>query len=312
MLPSRPLIIAALAYALSASLGTAGTTNRANDQQWELIWSDEFDRDSMDTTKWEYMRRGGATWSRFIAKGEGALTEVNRFADGCYQSYCVKTPGRFDADNKEMISGAIRTLGKFHMRGGYIEARCKTRPHPGNFPAFWLLPANGSGGWPVCGEIDAWEQINDESVAYQTLHHAMRYPNHPNSRKFFTPVAVDSTYTGCVTPDIDGSRWHVYAVEWDSEHITFFIDGTETCTILNPHFAEGAWTEDVTWPFDKDFYVIINQSVGNGSWAGEPDTDFTYRTDFDYVRAYQKKSGLDYFTPATGRVTTSSTQPSSK
>ncbi len=304
MFNSRHFLIAAAACAASATIITAETIDRASDPDWQLIWSEEFDGNAMDTAKWEYMRPGGSTWSRFIARGEAARGEVNRFADGSYQSYCIKTPPSMAEGNKEMISGAIRSLGKFHMRGGYIEARCKTLPHTGNFQAFWLLPADHTGGWPVCGEIDVWEQIDDEPIAYQTLHHAMRYPNHPNSKKFFTPVAVDSTYAGCATPGVDGARWHVYAVEWDAEHITFYIDGEETGTITNPHFAEGAWTEAVTWPFDKEFYVILNQSVGNGSWAKDPDMDFTYRTDFDYVRAYQKEAALDYFTTATGRVTT--------
>lgn len=294
----------ALCAALLAVPAVTSMPPAASDgSEWELIWSDEFDGNAMDTAKWDYHNRGGATWSRFIADGDAARREVNRFGDGFYTPLCVKTPPSMAEGNKEMISGAINSKGKFQMRGGYVEARCRTNPHTGNFPAFWLLPVDGTGGWPVCGEIDAWEQIDDEQVAYQTLHHAMRYPKHPNSAKYFTPVSVDSTYIGCETPDVDASQWHVYAVEWDAEHLSFFVDGKLTTTINNPHFAEGAWTEDVTWPFDKDFYVILNQSVGNGSWAKDADPDFTYRTDFDYVRAYQKKGHTDYFTTAKGRIT---------
>lgn len=284
-------MLAALIMPLALPLAPAVTAGppAAADGEWEMIWNEEFDGDSMDTSKWSYARPAGATWSRFIATGDGARKEVNHFGNGMYTAYCVKTPDGLSEGNKEMISAAINTSGKFSMRGGYIEARCRTNPHTGNFPAFWLMPEDNTGGWPVCGEIDAWEQIDEETIAYQTLHHAMRYPEHPNSRGFHESVPVDSTYVGCEIPGIDGAEWHVYGVEWDADHLTFFIDGKETTTFRNPRFAEGAWTEAVTWPFDKEFYVILNQSVGNGSWAAEPDMDFRYRTDFDYVRAYRKK-----------------------
>ena len=52
------------------------------------------------------------------------------------------------------------------------------------------------------------------------------------------------------------------------------------------------------WPFTAPFYLILNQSVGNGSWAANADTEFTYETLFDYIRVYQKKkivSGIENF-----------------
>ncbi|MDE6127318.1 MAG: glycoside hydrolase family 16 protein [Muribaculaceae bacterium] len=293
-------LASALLMTATPSLARQAADNHPSDpgSGWELIWNDEFDSNAMDTTKWSHGHRGGSTWSRYIAMGDGARAEVNRFEDGVYRSYCVSTPEIHAEGNKEMISGAINTAGKFQMRGGYVEARCKTLPHTGNFPAFWLMPAESKWGWPACGEIDVWEQIDDGQTAYQTLHHAMRYPEHPNAKEFHASVPVDSTYVGCETPGIDAAEWHVYAAEWDADHITFFVDGKETATILNPHFEEGAWTEEVTWPFDKDFYIILNQSVGNGSWAKDADPGFRYQTDFDYVRAYQKSDRIDFRTPA--------------
>ena len=34
---------------------------------------------------------------------------------------------------------------------------------------------------------------------------------------------------------------------------------------------------------------ILNQSVGNGSWAKDADVNHTYETRFDWVRVYQRK-----------------------
>lgn len=43
------------------------------------------------------------------------------------------------------------------------------------------------------------------------------------------------------------------------------------------------------WPFDKsDFYLILNQSVGDGSWAKPVDTTHTYQMEIDWIRVYQR------------------------
>ena len=51
--------------------------------------------------------------------------------------------------------------------------------------------------------------------------------------------------------------------------------------------------EDGQWPFDAPFYLILNQSVGSGAWAKPADTSFTYETQFDWVRVYQKQEDID-------------------
>ena len=38
----------------------------------------------------------------------------------------------------------------------------------GAWPAFWLLPQDGK--WPGGGEIDIMERLNNDSIAYQTVH----------------------------------------------------------------------------------------------------------------------------------------------
>ncbi|MDE7141387.1 MAG: glycoside hydrolase family 16 protein, partial [Muribaculaceae bacterium] len=272
------------------------------DGEWTLVWSDEFADDHMDTSKWDYHPRYGSTWNRFCAVGDERPL-VNRFDQGMYRSYCVKTPDEFsNSETQEMVSGAIYTAGKFYLNGGYVEARCKTLPHSGNFQAFWMMPVDQSAGWPSCGEIDIWEQINTENLAYGSLHHAWRYPTDSSVKNQYGSISKTCPFSGSTRSGVDASLWHTYAIEWDSEHISWLIDGVKFATATNPHYSEGKWTEAVTWPFDKHYYIICNQSVGNGSWAANPDLDFEYRTDFDYVRAYQKKDRLDYYSSADGSV----------
>ncbi len=291
---------------VNGSLLVTGNFAETENGDWTLIWSDEFDSPKMDSGNWSYHGRMSSAWNRFCALNEECEV-VNKFDDGMYSAYCVKTPEQFAAtEKKEMISGAIYTAGKFYMQWGYIEARCKTRPHRGNFQAFWMMPVDQSAGWPACGEIDIWEQIDEEKISYHTLHHAWRYANNgayaQQFRNKYGQITQACPYSGGTSSGVDAALWHTYAFEWDADNLKWYVDGKLVAQAKNPHYSQNNWTEDVTWPWNKPYYVICNQSVGNGSWAAAPDLDFEYRTDFDYVRAYQKKDNLNYYSSADGQV----------
>ncbi|MDE7387876.1 MAG: glycoside hydrolase family 16 protein, partial [Muribaculaceae bacterium] len=251
--------------------------------EWEKIWGDEFSTSEIDFKRWKFQPRYSATWNRLVAQGDQETPLVNIMADGHYKSYCIPTPDEFKSfESQDMISGALNTQGLFHLTYGRVEARIKTNRHTGNFPAFWMMPMDNPRGWPKDGEIDIWEQIDNEQKTYHTVHTGWTYQSY-GSVSQSSPVKSGSAWC-------DQDLWHVYAIEWDSEQIRWFVDGKEAFTYRNMHFSEGEYTEDVTWPFSKDFYIIINQSVGNGSWAAWCDTSHTYLTEFDWVRVYKKKT----------------------
>ncbi len=261
--------------------------------EWTKVWGDEFNGNAIDPDRWQYQARQGATWNRLVAQGDERPL-VNVVEDGHYKSYCIPTPDEFAAtEDQPMISGALNTRGLFHLTYGRIEARIKTTRHIGNFPAFWMMPMDQSKGWPKDGEIDIWEQIDEENRSYHTVHSGWTY-------KSYGDVAVP-THTSSGNIWVDHDLWHVYAIEWDSEAIRWYVDGQLAFTYANAHYSDGgSYTEEVTWPFYKDFYVIINQSVGNGSWAKNCDTSFTYLTEFDWVRAYKKKDDKGFTTSIEG------------
>ena len=81
-------------------------------------------------------------------------------------------------------------------------------------------------------------------------------------------------------------EWHVFAANWTEDAITFYVDGNPVGSYAKSQNASDI--EQGQWPFQHDFYLILNQSVGDGSWAKAPDTSFTYETLFDWVRVFQK------------------------
>jgi beta-glucanase (GH16 family) len=82
-------------------------------------------------------------------------------------------------------------------------------------------------------------------------------------------------------------RYHTYGLEWDETSLKWYVDGKLVGT-YNKSTDSNALNQG-QWPFNKHFYLILNQSVGNGAWAKPADVNHVYETTFDWIRVYQKK-----------------------
>ncbi len=263
---------------------------------YDLVFQDEFegnDGDMPDATKWTRSTRQNPTWKRFISINdeEHALTgfiENNEFV-----ARCLPNPFK-STDNVDMISGAIQSSGKFSFLYGKIEGRLMTNPYAGNFPAFWLMPQDQSAGWPYCGEIDIWEQIDAQNTTYHTIH--TRWANSTNDGALCQGQGNNPPKGG--TSTATNGWYHTFGLEWTEDLLTWYVNGKKVFS-----YAKSKNASDLNlgqWPFDKPFYIILNQSVGNGSWASPAVTSHTYETRFDWVRVYQKSETVGIApTPAT-------------
>lgn len=232
------------------------------------VMVEEFDAADIDASLWGTSPRQGAAWNRFIVDDP----RVAFVDDGSLVCRCLANPGDISGYSGQMISGAKQSSGKFAFNHGYIEARILTTPHSGNFPAFWLMPVDQKDGWPTCGEIDIWETIDGGSLAFHTIHTHWTYDlGHGNNG-------------GNEACEHNG-QWHTFGLLKEADKMTWFLDGDQVFTYRKSTSASEL--NQGQWPFDKAFYVILNQSVGTGSWASAPDPSFTYETRFDWVRVYQ-------------------------
>ena len=175
----------------------------------------------------------------------------------------------------QYTSGRINTYGHFDFAYGHAEARIKVTGTQGLWPAFWMLGSNFKNGtaWPYSGEIDVMEHVGKvaDSV-YSTLH----APAYNGAGGYGSPYTLAGQ-------DFAGA-FHTYAVDWDSTHMSFYVDG-------NKFFTVDRDTLEATrgpWVYDHPFYLILNNAVG-GDWPGAPDasTVFPQKMLVDYVRVYQ-------------------------
>lgn len=270
---------------LSATFEDAGA-------EYKLAFGDEFNTANFtqpNETHWSRSGWAHPTWKRFTAQTKAGQEKTGWIEDGKLVLRCVKNEfadeKRGDNGSKlEMISGAIESANKVTFTYGKVEGRLKTTAHSGNFPAFWMMPNESTyGGWPSSGEIDIFEQINNENTSYHTIH------------SHWANGAADGGLGNSGKPQKGGTsatttgEYHVYGLEWTEDILKWFVDGKQVFS-----YAKSTTQDDLDklqWPFDKPFYLILNQSVGNGGWASNPDLNFTYETKFDWVRVYQKANG---------------------
>ena len=252
------------------------TTQREkyDDNGYVLTFSDEFngaDGSRPDPTKWRSSRRATSTWNRWIKDS----IDVAYVDKGNLVLKAIPNADR-TADKAAMLTGAIETRGLYSFKHGKVEVRAKVYAHKGTFPAIWMMPQSPKEGWPACGEIDIFETIDLQDITYHTVHSHWTY----NLGHHSDPRSSHSAHYSM-------EDYHVYGFEWEEGTMRWYVDGTQVGSYS--HCDDPEAIAQGQWPFEKEFYLILNQSVGDGSWAAPADTMHTYRMDVDWVRVYQKK-----------------------
>lgn len=175
----------------------------------------------------------------------------------------------------DYTSGMLSSRDSFTQTYGYFEIRCEMPKGQGTWPAFWMLPADGS--WPP--ELDVVEALgSDEATVFMTAHSAS---TGEHTKTGFT------SWVGDVT-----SGMHTYGVLWTPEELVWYVDGAEVFRTATP--------DDMHQPM----YMVTNLAIG-GVIAGDPDEDFD-GADFkvDHIRAYQLNDGSIPSTVTSGVTTT--------
>ena len=234
-----------------------GSTYVKNGITYNLLWSDEFDGSTVNLNKWTFDPGAGQNGEReYYQSSNAAVTSGN----------LVISAKKETVSGMPYTSSRLNTSGKFSVAYGRIEARIKIPAGLGLWPAFWMLGQNfPTVGWPQCGEIDIMEHVNADNKFYGTIH----WDNNGHAQFGGQTTATTADY-------------HVYAVEWDSSSIKWYVDDTlyNTANIKDNINNTGA--------FQKPFFVILNLAVG-GDFPGYTidETKLPANMYVDYVRVYQ-------------------------
>ncbi len=240
-------------------------------KKYLLTWSDEFDvPGSINPDKWEY-DLGSKRW------GNGEIQYYTEGRNSFVKDSLLTIEGRIeDYEGSPYTSARITTFGKKHFMYGRLEISAKIPKAKGAWPAIWMMPTDKKEKnipWPRCGEIDIMEHVHP---LFGNIHVSLHTELYNHVRR------TQRTHFEIIEGITDG--FHEYAMDWTKDYIEFFIDKKSFAKYERNQ--EGYVTDELGWPFDKPYYLILNQAIG-GTWGGDVAVeDFPSLFEIDYVRYY--------------------------
>ena len=259
-------------------------------QQWVPVWRDEFEGPGLDRTKWSHEENsyGGGNNERqyYTAAPKNTVVE-----NGTLHLKLFREPfTTVDGKTQPYTSSRIRSMYRGEWKYGKFEVRAKMPGGEGIWPAVWMLPTNSSyGTWAACGEIDIIESHGTDVVrTFGTLHFGGQWPNNKHKGGIYKFPGKNAA-----------EDFHVYAVEWKQDEISWFVDGVKWQTINKKDWFTSADPKSETAPFDQQFHLIINLAADGGFFKDPangntnqnsdniPDSKFPQVLEIDYVRVFQ-------------------------
>ena len=198
-------------------------------KKWKLVWHDEFDGQTIDTSKWMCRQSfWGMDFPAFAHEYEGVemtgeTVKLNLVRKGDdFTSPHLQT-GSLTYDVPRDMKTGFWPFGKrkkplFMKKYGYFEIRCRQPKYPGWHSAFWFQ-APGVGSHP------------DPAVAGIETDIMENYSQHTKGKivggNGWGGYGADSCWFDHFswTHEETADGWHYYGCDWSPEGYTFYCDG---------------------------------------------------------------------------------------
>jgi beta-glucanase (GH16 family) len=245
-----------------------GSTSPTSYPGMNLVWSDEFDGNSLNSANWSHETGNGQNgW------GNNELQFYKTQNTSIQNGHLVITARKEAFGGKEYTSSRIISKGRQQFRYGRVDIRAALPKGKGMWPALWMLGSNfDTVSWPACGEIDIMEMVGGNGRE-KTVHGTVHWEHDGKHAQFGGEYSLTS---GTLA-----EKFHVFSIVWDETSIRWFIDNQQYHVID----TRPAQLDE----FRRSFFFIFNVAVG-GNWPGSPDatTAFPQHMIVDYVRVFQK------------------------
>ena len=252
-----------------SSSSSETTSSSSEEPAAQYLWHDEFDGETIDTSKWTFEIGTGAggwgnnEWEYYTSRKENAYIK-----DGVLHIRAQKE----DYEGQKYTSARMITKDKFAFTYGTVEARIALPTGKGIWPAFWMLGQNiDEVSWPACGEIDIIEAVNTENKIYGTNHWA-------NGAEYATYGNNTGNYRNQKF-ELDITQFHTYKMVWNEKLIAMYVDEFKYQEIDIESAKDGLEA------FHKPQFFILNVAVA-GNWPGfeVDDSQFPNEMLVDYIR----------------------------
>jgi beta-glucanase (GH16 family) len=267
--------------------------NVCNNNNYNLVFWDEFDGTNLDTNKWygfypygnnnsdscSFCRTHDTIGNQQIYKDENRIV-----SNGIAKLMIKKEPSIWMGYQTNFSAGMLHSKQVFTDYSKF-EIRCKLPRGVGLGSSFWLF------GWST--EIDIFEISGDKPCdVHQTIHKWGPGAEH---------IQCGNVYKG----DDYSADFHTFSAEYTAFTITFLIDNKPVKTVsryidFNMEQIEacevpaGVYQQLSVYPRDANpIQIIIAPSIATGKnvfqSAPNANTVFPNQMEIDYVRVYQKE-----------------------
>lgn len=263
--------------------GWGDSSKVADDEDYHLVWSDEFDVDGPPNPEnWSFeqgfVRNEEIQWyqrgNAFCQ--DGFLIIEAKKENRPNPTYDSKSEHwRRSRPDIEYTSSSINTGGKHSWQYGRFEIRARIPVGSGLWPAYWTLGVSGE--WPSNGEIDIMEYYKGKILANVACGTGSRF----NAEWYSSAKSVES---------LGGKEWaaqfHVWRMDWDEKAIALYVDDM----LMNKVPLHKLINKDGTGinPFMQPHYILLNLALGGINGGAVDERLLPARYEIDYVRVYQK------------------------
>jgi beta-glucanase (GH16 family) len=242
-------------------------------KKWKLEFSDEFNDNTIDTSKWNVEESIKKRVDITLYADESQLEEKN----GNIYIYYRKSP----------ISDTAYNAGRFHSKNkyaptyGFIECKMHVVKPNGHQTAFWMMPeGSGMKKEGVDGTANDGAEID---IVEATKAHAFSLGLHWDG---YEKPAHKSNGRLIKAPDMHNTEYHIYGFEWTPEYLKFYFDGKVVATMTDAKLI----------PRVAEYIYFSGSCFGQNNWVDGDirQNDFiqggnTDKAYIDYIRVYKTK-----------------------
>lgn len=264
------------------------------DARFELVWSDEFEGDSLDKTKWqtnwwETERKGGYWHDDMVSVKNGNLVITTAYFDegleipDKYKGYFATHD--YEEYKEGWYTGCITGQGKQDFLYGYYECRAILPKSTGMWSAFWMMNKN-------VGNVDNSGKDGTEVDIFESMYY-----------KDVSWGAGDAVVSGIVYDGYGADskndsigKWfcnnpyeefNTYGVEWNEDEYIFYINGVETGRLSTGGVSQNPEYLLLSCEVAGENGIANADSHGTGKMNMQPGDTAEFIV--DYVRVYQYK-----------------------
>ena len=289
------LMIISAALPDAFSLGKLPQGKTINLDEFELVWSDEFEGDKLDKSKWTYIwweteRKGGYWHEDMVQVKDGNLVISAEYKDEPLENYHYdkwKDQINFKEYKPGWYTGAISSINIYEQKYGYFEVRCKLPAAYGLWSAFWMMndkveDVDGSGQDGT--EVDIFESFyyKDHWWGNDCVVSGIHYDGYGEDHK------GDSIGKTFIEND-PYTEYNTYGLEWNEKEYIFYLNGVETGRLSTGGVSQNPEYLLLTVEFSGENGVASGDRHGAGDIKKTPSKNWPAEFVVDYVRCYQYK-----------------------